>query len=71
MAKTNAYKQIQSNTNPCVQHCRQFITFLDPLLEKKVINLIIWKPSMRPNINTIELAHLYFLPKPHKLGAPL
>jgi len=71
MAKTNAYKQIASNINPCMQHCRQVITLLDPLLKKKAIDLTIWKSSMRPNINTIELAHLYFLPKPHKLGAPL
>jgi len=71
MAKTNAYKQIASNINPCMQHCRQVITLLDPLLKKKAIDLTIWKPSMRPNINTIELAYLYFLPKPHKLGTPL
>ncbi|CAF4176408.1 unnamed protein product, partial [Rotaria socialis] len=26
---------------------------------------------MRPNAATIELAHLYFIPKPHKIGTPL
>ena len=71
MAKTNAYKQIENNSNPCMQHFRRVITFLDPLLKKKAIDLTIWKRWMRPDVNIVELAHLYFLPKPHKIGTPL
>jgi len=71
MAKTNAYQRIENNLNPCMQHFRQVITFVDPLMKKKAIDLTIWKRFMRPDVNTIELAHLYFLPKPHKIGTPL
>ncbi|CAF4437403.1 unnamed protein product, partial [Rotaria magnacalcarata] len=40
-------------------------------LKNKDINLQLWKQYMRPNAATIELAHLYFIPKPHKISTPL
>ena len=67
MAKTNAYREIENGMNPCMDHLRQVLTFIDSLMKKKAIDLNIWKRYMRPNINTVELAHLYFLPKPHKV----
>ncbi|CAF1385952.1 unnamed protein product [Adineta steineri] len=71
MQKTNAYKEITSGINPCMDHLHQVLTFINPLLQKKLIDLKLWKQWMRPNIETIELAHLYFIPKPHKIGTPL
>ncbi len=56
MGKTNAYKVIENGINPCMDHLRQVITLIDPLLQKKAINLNLWQQSMRPNANTIELA---------------
>ncbi|CAF4847221.1 unnamed protein product, partial [Rotaria socialis] len=47
------------------------LTLIDPMLKNKDINLQLWKQYMRPNAATIELAHLYFIPKPHKIGTPL
>ena len=67
MQKTNAYKEIESGINPCMNHLHQVLTLIDPLLQKGAIDLNIWKQSMRPNIKMIELAYLYFLPKPHKV----
>ena len=68
MSKTNAYKQIINGINPCMDHLQQVLTFIDPLINKKAIDMNIWKQYMRPNINTVELAYLYFLPKPHKVN---
>ncbi|CAF1492095.1 unnamed protein product, partial [Adineta steineri] len=66
MQKTKAYKEITSGINPCMDHLHQVLTFINPLLQKKIIDLKLWKQWMHPNIETIELAHLYFIPKPHK-----
>ena len=71
MLKTQAYQKIDSGINPCLDHLRQVLPLIDPLLEKKKkkgIDLILWKQNMRPNLATIELAHLYFIPKPHKVS---
>jgi len=67
MQKTNAYKEIENGINPCMVHLHEVLALIDPLLKKKAIDLKIWKQYMRPNANTIELAHLYFIPKPHKV----
>jgi hypothetical protein len=68
MAKTNAYKEISSGINPCLDHLRATLSLIDPLLKKKeAIDLKLWKNKMRPNPQTVELAHLYFIPKPHKV----
>ena len=67
MQKTKAYKEIENDTNPCINHLHQVLTLVDPLLKKKAIDLHIWKRSMYPNVKNIELAHLYFIPKAHKV----
>jgi hypothetical protein len=67
MAKTNAYQEIPSGINPYMDHLRAVLALIDPLLKKKAINLEQWKQNMRPNAKTIELAHLYFIPKAHKV----
>ena len=67
MQKTKAYKEIQSCMNPYMDHLRQVLALVDPLLQNKAIDLKVWKRYMYPNANTIELAHLYFIPKPHKV----
>lgn len=68
MQKTNAYKKIESGQNPCMNHLSQVLTLIDPLLKQKgAIDFQLWKQKMRPNANNIELAYLYFIPKPHKV----
>ncbi len=67
MAKTNAYKEIENGINSCMVHLQRVLALIDPLLKKKAIDLKIWKSNMRPNVNTVELAHWYLLPKPHKV----
>ena len=67
MTKTNAYKEIESGVNPCMDHLHQVLAFIDEAMKKKAIDMRIWKQYMRPNVYTVELAHLYFLPKPHKV----
>ena len=69
MLKTQAYQTIESGINPCLNHLREVLALVDPLLEKKRgIDLDLWKQNMRPNPARIELAHLYFIPKPHKVS---
>jgi hypothetical protein len=68
MVMTNAYKEIESGINPCMNHLHQVLTLIDSLHRKKAIDLQTWKQYMRPNAATTELAHLYFLPKPHKVN---
>jgi len=67
MEKTNAYKEIENGINPCMNHLQQVLTFIDNLLKKKEIDWKVWKKNMRPNMNIVELAYLYFIPKPHKV----
>jgi hypothetical protein len=68
MQKTNAYKEIESGINPYIKHLKEVLTLVELLVEKKAIDLKVWKNSMRPNVKTVELAHLYFIPKPHKVN---
>ena len=67
MSKTNAYQELSSGINPYMDHLQAVLALIDPLLKKKQINLDQWKQTMRPDPKTIELAHLYFIPKPHKV----
>lgn len=71
MQTTNAYKELPNGINPAVDHLRTVLALIDPLLKKKAINLEQWKLNMRPNTNTTELAHLYFVPKPHKVNCEI
>ncbi|CAF1475610.1 unnamed protein product, partial [Adineta steineri] len=71
MQETNAYREITSGINPCYEHVQKVLAVIDPMLKNSEINLKLWKQSMRPHINTTELAYLYTIPKPHKIGTPL
>jgi hypothetical protein len=66
MEKTNAYQEITNGINPSMDHLRAVLALIDPLLKKQAIDMKQWKNDMRPDVKTIELAHLYFIPKPHK-----
>lgn len=68
MQKTHAYEEISTGINPYLEHLRAVLTLIDPLLKSKAINLKLWKRHMRPDATKIELAHLYFIPKPHKVS---
>ena len=67
MQKTSAYKEIESGLNPYMNHLRQVLALMDPLLQKGTTDFNIWKQSMYPDAKSIELAYLYFIPKPHKV----
>jgi len=68
MHETNAYREITSGINPCHDHIQKVLALIDPMLKNGDINLQLWKQYMRPNEKTTELAHLYFIPKPHKVN---
>lgn len=67
MAKTNAYREIPNGQDLCLEHFSRVKTLIDPMLRSKAINLKFWKAHMYPKVDRIELAHLYFIPKPHKV----
>jgi hypothetical protein len=67
MQKTNAYEEIPGGINPYLDHLRAVLALIDPLLKNKTIDLKLWKRKMRPDPKTVQLAHLYFIPKPHKV----
>ena len=67
MQKTSAYRELESGINPYMNHLSQVLALIDPLLQKGTIDFNIWKQSMYPDAKTIELAYLYFIPKPHKV----
>jgi hypothetical protein len=68
MHETNAYREITSGINPCHDHVQKVLALVDPMLKNEDINLRLWKQYMRPTASTTELAHLYFIPKPHKVN---
>ncbi len=68
MCETNAYREITNGINPCHEHVQKVLEIIDQMLKKKDINLQFWKQYMRPNPVITELAHLYFIPKPHKVS---
>ncbi|CAF1956582.1 unnamed protein product [Rotaria magnacalcarata] len=72
MQETEAYEQITSGISPLASNLEQVISLLNrlynaqkPLITKKQYD------AMYPKLDHTELAHLYFLPKPHKIGTPL
>lgn len=67
MQETNAYREITSGINPCHDQVQTVLALIDPMLKNKNINGKLWKQYMRPNVTKTELAHLYFIPKPHKV----
>jgi hypothetical protein len=68
MQETNAYREITSGINPCHEHVHKVLSVIVPMLKNGDINLKLWRKCMQPNEKTSELAHLYFIPKPHKVN---
>lgn len=62
--KTNAY--IELSSNPLMDTFYKVIHLLNELETKKQIK--VWQhKKMRPDQKKIQLAYLYFIPKPHKV----
>ncbi|CAF1501889.1 unnamed protein product [Adineta ricciae] len=70
MMKTGAYEEVDNGKCPLADNLSAVIELLDKLLKCKAINMRQWS-AMMPNRSKVELGHLYFLPKPHKIGTPL
>ena len=66
MTRTNAYEEITSNRCPLADNLQAVTTLLDSLLKNCRIAKNQYK-QMHPNIHKLELAHLYFIPKAHKV----
>ncbi|CAF1097900.1 unnamed protein product [Rotaria magnacalcarata] len=67
-AKTNAY--IQLSSDPLMNTFYKVVSLLNNLRIKQQITQ--WQHTkMMPDKNKIQLAYLYFIPKPHKTGTPL
>ncbi|CAF3471605.1 unnamed protein product [Rotaria socialis] len=66
--KTGAY--IELDSNPLWSVFDKVILLLNDLRSKKYI--LSWQlDKMMPKRETVQLAYLYFIPKPHKAGTPL
>ena len=70
MVDTEAYEEIPKNECPLTENLRLVTTLLNSLLKRNAINQYQHK-TMSPNIVTLELGHLHFMPKPHKPDTPL
>ena len=66
MMKTGAYEEVDNGKCPLADNLSVVIELLDKLLKCKAINMRQWS-TMMPNRSKVELGHLYFLPKPHKV----
>ncbi|CAF0985688.1 unnamed protein product [Rotaria sordida] len=72
MQETEAYEEITSGISPLAENLEQVTSLLNRLYhaEKPLITKKQYE-AMYPKENETELAHLYFIPKPHKIGTPL
>jgi hypothetical protein len=66
MTKTAAYEEAKKGKCLLAVNLLFVIKLLDGLLKKKTINHKQWS-TMIPHRDKVELGHLYFLPKPHKV----
>jgi hypothetical protein len=66
MDKTEAYKEITIGHCPLADNLRAVQNVLDYLVKQKVITKA-QRDKLLPNSNKLELAHLYTLPKVHKV----
>ena len=65
--KTNAYIELLVPSNPLTETFYKVVRLLNDLNSKKQIR--VWQlKKMMPDHKKIELAYLYFLPKPHKVN---
>ena len=70
MIDTEAYEEIPNNQCPLNENLRLVTTLLSSLFKRGAINQYQQK-MMSPNMVTLELGHLHFMPKPHKPNTPL
>ena len=66
MMKTCAYEEVHNGKCPLAANLSSVMDLLDRLLKNNAINIKQWS-AMKPNRDKVELGHLYFLPKPHKV----
>ena len=66
MTQTNAYEEIIIWRCPLADDLQTVTTLLDLLLKNGRITRSQYK-QMQPDIHKLELAHLYFIPKAHKV----
>ncbi|CAF4333553.1 unnamed protein product, partial [Rotaria sordida] len=70
MIETEAYQEISNERCILSENLRLVTMLLASLLENRAINHEQHK-KMSPKIDSLELAHLHFTPKPHKPDTPL
>ena len=66
MTRTCAYEEVKNGKCPLAENLSIVTQLLDRLLKNKVINYKQWSIMMSKK-DKVELGHLYFLPKPHKV----
>lgn len=66
MTRTNAYKEITNGINPLANDLNSVLVLLNYLLKQNRITKEQYK-QMYPNLDTLELAHIYFNLKVHKV----
>ena len=66
MSKTEAYQEIITGRCPLADILRSTEALLDYLVKKKTITKA-QRDKLLPNVNKLELAYLYTLPKVHKV----
>jgi hypothetical protein len=62
----SAYEEVKNGKCPLADNLSTVVQLLDKLLKSKAINQKQYS-MMMPKKDKIELGHLYFLPKPHKV----
>ena len=67
MAETNAYEEILENRSPLKNNLNSVRMLLELLFQKRVIDKK-QRSKLLPKMNQLELAHLHFIPKPHKVN---
>ena len=67
MAETNAYEEIPEDRSPLQNNLNSVRMLLELLLQKRVIDKK-QRSKLLPKMNQLELAHLHFIPKPHKVN---
>ena len=68
MVDTEAYQELASGYCPLADNLNSVRNLLHELLKRKAISQDQHK-MMLPKIDTLELAHLYFIPKVHKVNS--
>jgi hypothetical protein len=67
MIDTEAYQELTSGRCPLADNYHAVRSLLQELLKRKAISQDKYK-MMLPKFDTLELAHLHFIPKVHKVG---